>query len=175
MPWIPVVDGDLVVGSVLDGVRAGRGSGIPVLTGTTLHEFRWAGIRAAAEPEGRDLGQRIADAFFRRPEQEFVEARRSADAPTYRYEFQWESRADRSLIGAGHSIDIPFFFDTLDAPYVTPYTGTNPPRALAHQMNAAFARFALDGDPGWPAERESGGVFIFDVPSRIDVGVVLGQ
>lgn len=171
MPWLPVVDGELVLGQTLDAVRAGWGSNIPVLTGTTLHEFRWAGIRAAPGESGRRLGQRIADDFFRRPEQAFVEARRTSSAPTYRYEFQWESTAD-PIIGAGHSLDIPFFFDTLDAPYVEPYAGAHPPQRLADEMHGAFARFAREGDPGWPAEREERHpVRIFDVPGRIDAGV----
>ncbi|CAN5153123.1 carboxylesterase family protein [soil metagenome] len=172
LPWLPEIDGDLVVGTVLEGVRAGRGSDIPVLTGTTVHEFRWAGIRAVEGPKGRRLGQRIADTFLRRPTQDFVEARRSSTAPTFRYEFQWESRADRDLIGAGHSIDIPFFFNTLDAPYFAPYAGENPPAELAAAMHGAFARFAATGDPGWPAEREPGHpVEIFDVPTRLQGGV----
>ncbi|CAN5119739.1 carboxylesterase family protein [soil metagenome] len=176
LPWLPVIDGELVVGTVLDGVRAGLGSDIPVLTGTTLHEFRWAGIRAVAGDEGRRLGQRIADQFLRRPTQEFVEARRSAAAPTYRYEFQWESRADRALIGAGHSIDIPFFFNTLDAPYFEPYAGENPPAELAEAVHGAFAAFALGGDPGWPAEREPGHpVEVFDVPPRLQDGVLFDE
>lgn len=172
MPWLPVIDEELVRGDLLDGVAAGRGSGIPVLTGTTRHEFRWAAIRADGEVEGRIRGQRITDAFFRRPEQAFVEARRAAEAPTYRYEFQWESRADRALIGAGHSLDIPFFFDTLDAAYVEPYAGREPPQQLADEMHGAFARFALTGDPGWPEERSAGNpVRVFDLPGRMQEGV----
>jgi para-nitrobenzyl esterase len=171
-----VIDGELVPGTVLDGVRAGRGSEIPVLTGTTRHEFRWAGIRAVPGEEGRRLGQRIADVFFRLPTQEFVEARRTSVAPTFRYEFQWESRADRELIGSGHSLDIPFFFNTLDAPYFAPYAGDDPPAELAQAMHGAFARFALSGDPGWPAEREPGHVVqVFDLPLRVQDGVAFTE
>jgi carboxylesterase type B len=38
-------------------------------------------------------------------------------APTYRYEFAWESTAAPYIL-AGHSLDIPFFFNNLGAPYV---------------------------------------------------------
>ncbi|MEJ1229748.1 MAG: carboxylesterase family protein [Galbitalea sp.] len=90
MPWLPTVDGDLVVSPLFEGVAAGRGATVPVLTGTTLHEFRWMGIRAVPGPEGKVLGQRLADTLFRRPTEEFVVARAGAPAPTFRYEFQWE-------------------------------------------------------------------------------------
>jgi para-nitrobenzyl esterase len=172
MPWVPVIDGDLVVGTFLEGVAAGRGSRIPVLVGTTENEFRWVGIRSLPGDEGRRAGQRLADSFFRRPTQQFVEARRASSAPTFRYEFRWRSQVDPDLIGSGHSIDIPFFFNTLDAPYFAGYAGQNPPAHLAESMHGSFARFAMTGDPGWPEEREAGGpTMVFDDESRVESGV----
>jgi para-nitrobenzyl esterase len=174
MPWISVIDGDLLSQPILEAVRAGHGSNIPVLVGTTENEFAWIAIRENRGSEAaRKKGQDFVDAFFRRPLNDFAEARKDAAAPTYRYEFQWKSESDPVVIGSGHSIDIPFFFNTLDAPYIHPYTGSNPPQKIADAMHGSFARFALTGDPGWPAysDESDDAVMIFDNESRVVSGL----
>jgi para-nitrobenzyl esterase len=171
--WLPVVDGDLVESTAIESVLAGRGSDIPLLVGTTENEFAWSlRTEEPTSEEARVRGQHLTDRLFRKPTDDFVEARGTASAPTYRYEFQWKSTAD-PIIGSGHSIDIPFFFNNLDAPYVTPYTGENPPQELADRVHAGFANFALTGDPGWPAyhDGDERSVMIFDTESRIQDGV----
>ncbi len=119
---------------------------------------RCARVRAAAgiecERDGRhrsDLadprGPAIAERMFRRPTQAFVEARAEACAPTFRYEFRWESTAAPG-IGSAHSLDVPFIFNTLRADGVEDFTGPHPPQHLADEVHEAFARFARVGDPG---------------------------
>jgi para-nitrobenzyl esterase len=177
--WLPVIDGELVPMSLLDAVEAGVGGDIPVLVGSTENEFAWRTLgdqpdsTQADHERKRREGQRLfADDLFRRPLDDFARARaRAATAPTYRYEFQWRSQA-APYIGAGHSLDIPFFFNNIDAPYFTEYAGPNPPPQLAEAMHSAFASFALDGDPGWAAYDESEeAVMIFDAESRVSRGV----
>jgi para-nitrobenzyl esterase len=169
VPWAPVIDGDLLDGSLLDAVALGRGADVPVLVGSTANEFAWSAYRDRPDDEeARALGQRLfADEVFRLPIHRFSEARAAAgSAPTYRYEFQWNSTAD-PVIRAGHSLDIPFFFHTLDAPYVVEYTGPTPPVSLADDDHGAFAAFARGDDPGWPAYEHGGAVQLFDTPSRV--------
>ena len=165
-PWAPVVDGENLPGSVFDTI--GASAHIPVLVGSTRNEFAWMAYRDTPDDEAaRDRGQaQFADGFFRIPIQRFSELRRAAGAPTHRYEFTWQSQA-APYIRAGHSIDIPFFFHTLDAPYVADYAGPTPPVALADEMHGAFAAFVRDGDPGWPRYDESRAVKLFDDPSSI--------
>lgn len=172
-PWAPVIDGDVVTGQFLDAVRSGRGSAIPVLTGTTKNEFAWRGFRdQPGSAEARREGQRLyADEFFRRPTQSFAEARAATGAaPTYRYEFQWESTAAPYIL-AGHSLDIPFFFNNLSAPYVREYTGPNPPQEIADFEHNAFASFVSTGNPGWPPCSADSPVMIVDRNPHVAHGI----
>lgn len=167
LPWAPFVDGVEVRGTIFDTVAAGESGDIPLMIGSTANEFAWMAHRHRPDDqEARDAGQRMyADAFFRLPIHRLAEARRAAGAPTYRYEFQWHSTA-APFIRAGHSLDIPFFFHNLDAPYFADYAGEHPPEALADAMHGAFAAFARDGDPGWTPYAAGRTVMIFDDPSR---------
>lgn len=172
-PWGPVIDGDVVAGQFLDAVRGGRGATVPVLTGTTRNEFAWMGFRdQPGSAEARRQGQRqFADEFLRRPTQLFAEARvATGAAPTYRYEFQWQSTAAPYIL-AGHSLDIPFFFNNLSAPYVREYTGPNPPQEIADFEHSAFASFAMTGDPGWPPFSADSSVMIIDREPRVSRGI----
>jgi para-nitrobenzyl esterase len=172
-PWGPVIDEDVVAGQFLDAVRSGRGATVPVLTGTTKNEFAWMGFRDQPDSaEARRRGQRqFADEFFRRPTQLFAEARAATGAaPTYRYEFQWQSTAAPYIL-AGHSLDIPFFFNNLSAPYVREYTGPNPPQEIADFAHNAFGSFAATGNPGWPPFSADSSVMIIDRIPRVSRGI----
>lgn len=172
-PWGVVLDGDLVAGPLLEAVRSGRGSSVPVLVGTTRNEFAWRGFRDQPySAEARRRGQRaFADDLFRRPTQEFAEQRlASGAAQTYRYEFQWQSRAAPYIL-AGHSIDIPFFFNNLSAPYVSDYTGLKPPQEIADFDHSAFAAFVSTGNPGWPPFSAHESVMIVDLEPHVTQGV----
>jgi para-nitrobenzyl esterase len=172
-PWGLAIDGDSVAGQFFDAVRSGRGSSVPVLTGTTTNEFAWRGFRDQPDSaEARREGQReFADELFRRPTQLFAEERvATGAAPTYRYEFKWESRAAPYIL-AGHSLDIPFFFNNLDAPYVHEYTGPNPPQEIADFEHDAFASFVSTGNPGWPPFSAGSSVMIIDREPRVGHGI----
>ncbi len=172
LPWMPVVDGDLLSEPLLSAAASGRAANVPVLIGTTADEFKWMLRREqAGRSDVEQLAQEFVDAMFRYPVEEFIAAR-GGQAPVYRYEFQWRTDTYDGIVGAGHSLDIPFFFNTLDAPYVAPYAGAHPPQALADAVHGAFAAFAGTGDPGWPAFAAAGtrAVRVFDVPVRTVAG-----
>lgn len=172
-PWAPAVDGENLPGTVFDTIDAA--ADIPILVGSTRNEFAWMAYRDTPDDEeARDRGQaEFADGFFRSAIQRFSELRRAAGAPTYRYEFAWQSQA-APYIRAGHSLDIPFFFHNLDAPFFADYAGPNPPVTLADEMHGAFAAFARDGDPGWPRYDETRAVKVFDDPSSVGTDADLG-
>jgi para-nitrobenzyl esterase len=69
--------------------------------------------------------------------------------PSYVYEFAWRSRLPG--LGACHALELGFVFDSADVPESAKLAGPGAPRELAHEMHAAWVRFAMDGDPGWPA------------------------
>jgi para-nitrobenzyl esterase len=194
MAFIPVIDGDLIPVHPLTAIAAGAGSGLPLLTGTTTHEYRLflvpTGIAAYVTEDGlasllpalgigsavTDLYRAnrldaspgdlfaalLTDRFFRLPALAVVAARASGPAPTYVYEFAWESPVNG--LGACHSLEIPFVFDNLSAEGAESAVGPAPPAAVADRMHAAWLAFARDGDPGWRAFDDSCPVMIFDDP-----------
>jgi carboxylesterase type B len=64
------------------------------------------------------------------------------------YEFAWRSPQFGGRLGAAHSVEIPFVFDTLGG--TQPLLGPDPPQSLATMMHAAWVAFATSGDCGWP-------------------------
>ncbi|CAN5125573.1 carboxylesterase family protein [soil metagenome] len=67
------------------------------------------------------------------------------------YEFEWRSPALGGAVGAAHSIEVPFVFDTLAlAAGPNGLLGENPPQALADSIRAIWIRFATDGTAPWP-------------------------
>ena len=77
--------------------------------------------------------------------------------PAYLYYWTWESPAEGGKYRAQHTIDIPFFFDTIQASRLT--AGAPDAQALADQVSEMFIAFARTGDPNtaksklprWPA------------------------
>ena len=65
------------------------------------------------------------------------------------YEFAWRSPQSGGRLGAAHSVEIPFVFDTLGLG-TEPLLGPDPPQSLATAMHAAWVAFAAAGDCGWP-------------------------
>ena len=59
-------------------------------------------------------------------------------------------RSDGAL-GAAHSVDIPFFFNTLGTPGAERLTGPDAPQALADTMHSAWVSFIHGEAPGWEA------------------------
>ena len=184
-------------------VAAAKDAGVPLLTGTTRNESYdfvrlvdngGVGSRIFAAVGRRFMGGtgRIARAYrkgpravsagvplleavwtdwaFRIPTIRLAEVRR---APTWLYEFRWESPNLPVGLGSPHTIEIPFVRDDLVTPFESgewgnTQLGSNPPEALAHEMHAAWVRFAKAGDPGWARyETSDRQTMIFDTQSRV--------
>ncbi|MDL5199033.1 carboxylesterase family protein [Streptomyces sp. ALI-76-A] len=106
----PVIGDDVLPVPVADGLAV-RGHDVPLLLGATGDEFD-----SPRDEAGRAAGTRLTDTLFRAACPRAAAARRDAVAGTWLYSFEWVSPA---LGGAAHCIDIPYFFDVLDAPGVT--------------------------------------------------------
>lgn len=78
----------------------------------------------------------------------------SSGGRSFHYEFTWASSALDGKVGAAHLVDLPFFFDNLDAPGVIDFLGDagrqTSAKRLAHGLNAAMAGFVRSGDPSGP-------------------------
>ncbi len=176
LPLGPVVDGELLPAAPLDALAEGASAEIPLVIGSTDDEF--TGLTARFRAVLRlvpvpfvlavlGLGRSRRRAYLERTKRRGAAAvlggyasdrviratvlraaRARAGAATWLYRFAWRSP---SLGIAGHCLDVPFWFDHLDAEGVDRIAGGTPPAALAAEMHAAAVAFARDGDPGWPA------------------------
>lgn len=72
---------------------------------------------------------------------------------TYAYEFAWRSGALDGALGATHTMELAFVFDTAHLPALRGPRAllgpTEPPAGLAARVHATWARFARTGAPGW--------------------------
>lgn len=133
----------------------------------------------AAYRDGRDseIDVRTAletDRMFRIPAIRLAEAQARAGSPTYVYEFAWPTPIVGGKLGACHALEIPFVFDTLDAPGADRFTGPDAPRELAEACHRAWVAFATSGAPGhdglpeWPAyDLDRRATMVLDTPSRV--------
>ena len=183
----PTIDGELIDRPTISAIRAGSGSRIPLVIGSADDEFtmvldpyerylRWVPTRLAlalvgfrgerarawraANPSLRGslahLGRYTTDMVFRRHVRRVGDARQSDN--TWGYRFTWPSPTNG---WAFHCLDVPFFFDVLDAPGVAAVAGANPPRELASQIHGSAVEFITThrlSRPGWPSAA------VFDTP-----------
>ncbi|MDR6868313.1 para-nitrobenzyl esterase [Microbacterium resistens] len=122
---------------------------------------------------GELFGQLATDLLLRAPATRIA---RSRTAPTHVYEFAWESTV-RDL-RAAHALELGFVFDGLQDAESVRMAGADAPQGLADEMHAAWTRFILTGDPGWPAFDGSRPTRLFDrttatVPQRRTEGLDL--
>ncbi|MER7396449.1 carboxylesterase family protein [Streptomyces sp. NPDC000151] len=92
----------------------------------------------------------MTDRLFRIPSYRVAEARAGAGggAATYVYEFGWrtpKARTGSAALGACHVAEIPFVWQTLEAPGVDELL-TDPPQDLAEAMHSAWIEFMRTGE-----------------------------
>jgi para-nitrobenzyl esterase len=186
LPWGPVIDGDVLPRPAVQALRDGIGSNKPLLIGATDDEFtmtldrapralRFVPAALALLLLSRDramrrsylaanrvqrrrgtpalLGRFVSDRVFRALVVRTAQAR--GDAPTWAYRFAWVSPTKG---WSCHCLDVPFWFDVLDDPFVERLAGPTPPQHLATEMHATAVRFVAEGDPGWPQWRTDPGL-----------------
>ena len=133
---------DRITEEALAGMAAAYG-----LPAESLSAYRAAHPGASAG----DLFSMIqTDWYWRVPAVRLADAHASnARAATYMYEFAWRSPQMGGRLGAAHSVEIAFVFDTLGLG-TEPMLGRDPPQPLADAMHRAWVAFAAGGDCGWP-------------------------
>ncbi|MFV2172787.1 carboxylesterase/lipase family protein [Actinomadura sp. LOL_016] len=177
MALTPVLDGELLAHRPEDAIAAGAGRDADLLTGYTAEEFRLflmptgvaavlthdlvgaatagMGVPPAVAAAYRDrhpglsagelMATIITDSLFRMPAHRTAAGHTANGGRTWMYEFGW--RSPNHDLGACHALELGFMFDNLEPD--SALAGPNPPQALADAMHRAWARFAVDGDPGW--------------------------
>jgi para-nitrobenzyl esterase len=190
MPFIPVIDGELIAEHPLAAIAAGAGSSVTLLVGTNTEEFRlflvppgtinmitadalpFVGSAIGANQGVIDLYQENrpdaspGDVFAALVTDKFfrLPALAVADARSggQAATYFYEFNWGHPPIGAGHSLEIPFVFDNLAAAADDEVIGQDAPQELADEMHSAWVRFATTANPGWPAFDDSRPVRIFD-------------
>ena len=102
----------------------------------------------------------FSDAEMQVPLQRALDAHAEI-APTFTYLFSWRAPD----VGAFHAVDLPFTFGTFDADGWGAFVGVDDDaRALSRALRDAWAAFARDGAPPWPARPST---MVFDRASRV--------
>jgi para-nitrobenzyl esterase len=192
IPFAPVVDGEVVV-DLVPAIGGGRGARLPLLLGSTTHEFTFpsaeepdeveaalagAGVTPGAIARFRSAvaaiggtfarGQLSSAVLFRVPVVRWAAARLAAGAGQRTWLYDFAFRAPATGL-AGHCIDLPFVWDLLDAVQVRESVGTDLPHPLAATMHAEWVEFVSTGSVSWPAVTEHlAGAMRFDAPWAYD-------
>ncbi|MEQ3552677.1 carboxylesterase family protein [Pseudonocardia nematodicida] len=105
------------------------------------------------EPPHLLLGRRVSDLQFGGPSRRIADLAAAAAVGVWAYEFRQPTEALGGLLGATHSLDIPYVFGTVDR---IPLTGRSLERhGVSRAMMRAWTSFVHQGDPGWePWTRE---------------------
>ncbi|MFC8201545.1 carboxylesterase family protein [Streptomyces sp. NPDC057298] len=150
----PFVGDDILPVSITDGLSV-RGHDVPLLLGATGDEFDRVAVGGTTlekphpspgDTAARAAGTRVTDTLFRAVCPRAALSRRNAATGTWLYSFEWPSPV---LGGAAHCVDIPYFFDVLDAPGVTQALGPTPSAELATLMHADLVAFVRGAQPAW--------------------------
>jgi para-nitrobenzyl esterase len=113
------------------------------------------------------------DFAFRVPTIRLLEAQKLHQPNTYNYMFTWPSPGLDGILGACHSIEIPFVFGTLDSPTLKEFV-SGAPKELSEKMMDAWINFAKTGNPNhrnlpdWPAyDSEARATMVFDSECKV--------
>ena len=126
----PVVDGDIIPAAPMSAAGLAISKDIPVIIGTTYHEF----TRDREDPIFRPLAIQQA------------QERSASCAGVYLYLFRWESPVLDGALGSAHCMEIPFVFDNVLL-HRTMTGGGEDAVELGHRMSAAWTNFAKTGKP----------------------------
>jgi para-nitrobenzyl esterase len=190
LPYVPVVDGELLRRRPEDAIADGAGRGVQLLTGTTTEEYRFflvpTGLAQGVTEEGLDgiLRRRGLDPAIVRTYQRNRPDATPGDVlcaiitdsffrvPTCRVAegraatggvtrvYEFAWRTPVRDLGACHALEVGFVFDNVGGGGLA---GDDPPRALAKLMHRAWVDFATTGDPGWaPYDLDTRPVMVFD-------------
>jgi len=140
--------------------------------------YRELAERYPAEPPRLRYARLVGDKTFRAAAMAMAAAKAGQAAPVYAYEFAHVTDVVGTLIGAGHSVDLPFAFYNVDRAI---FAGQAPTRhETSRRMALAWVAFARTGNPNhpdiphWPAFDESRQVMRiaaeFEVFEQLELG-----
>ena len=105
------------------------------------------------ETDGDVFARMQSDLIFRMPCNLVLENLvKTGNRKVWAYSFDWRSPvkgASGAVRGAAHSCDVPFVFETLNAPNAVATNGPNAPQALSAAMHSAWVAFAKGNGAPW--------------------------
>ncbi|WP_395639503.1 carboxylesterase/lipase family protein [Pseudolysinimonas sp.] len=116
-------------------------------------EAEWEAVTAdhPDEPVHLRVARALSDRYFRHPTRLMIERSSAGSRATYAYEFTQTSPVLEGLLGASHSLDLAYFFGTVDRiPIVGDARDRHAVSAACRQLLGSFAR---DGVPVVAGER----------------------
>ena len=126
----PVVDGDVIPAQPESPVGLAISKDIPVIIGTTYHEFT----------------RNMEDPIFKPLAIQQAQYRSASCAGVYLYQFCWESPVLDGALGSTHCMEIPFVFDNVLL-HRTLTGGEDDAVALGHRVSRLWTSFAKTGKP----------------------------
>lgn len=88
---------------------------------------------------------------------------------TFAFLFSWPAPMHGGILGAFHGVPTPMLFGRVEDPAWSVVIGDEPPFELGGAYFDAFVRFAVTGDPGWPAyDAETRSTMVFDTVCRVE-------
>ncbi|MEV0055318.1 carboxylesterase family protein [Saccharopolyspora shandongensis] len=197
-PYAVVLDGEVLSDLPWEALRSGSARGVDLISGFNADEAKLftADIPAAvADPAAMAQGLRLApsvvdeyragypgmddaelytvmlsDQVFRMPSLWCAEGHAAGGGRSFLYEFTWPSPARDGVLGACHSLDVPFTFGVAESDVTAPlFGGVVPPdfEELSGELRKAWVSFAATGDPGWPAYAADRRTRIWNVPPTV--------
>lgn len=92
----------------------------------------------------------VSDATYRAPAMKLV-GWQASHANTWAYLFDRTSPRFDGVVGAAHTLEVPFIMGTYAHPTVADFVGADPdPRLLSEEMMDVWVRFASTGECDWP-------------------------
>ncbi|MCZ0997464.1 carboxylesterase family protein [Streptomyces mirabilis] len=113
------------------------------------------------------LGRGMSRLMFEKPALRIADLAAAKADGVWVYEFRQPTEVLGGLLGATHSLDIPYVFGTVDR---IPLTGRSPDRhRVSRAMMRAWASFAHTGAPGWEPWTSAQAVHVFGTPYGPDL------
>ena len=141
--------------------RGARARGVPAALADSL-------AAAAGGDTAWAVGQAITDATFRCHVANWALLRAGASAPTWVYDFRWESQSP-TVHGAAHCVDVPFGFDILGEPGVADAVGEAPPQALADVVHADWLGVVTGSGVPAADHRDRFSTVVYDAQGRSEI------
>ncbi|SEJ10545.1 carboxylesterase/lipase family protein [Demequina mangrovi] len=191
----PVIDGELVPGTVAEGIAAGIGDDVPLLIGATAHEFDLAVGDAAARLDGVSaeaalarmrieddlatalitrsprqdafgvVGHAVTDITFRRFVALWAGQRATAGGSPRTWAYDFRWTGGADGL-AVHCLDLPFGFDILREPTAMRRAGAEAPQELADAVHGDWLAFIRDGRVVAPVHADARSTIVYGEPLR---------